>query len=157
MLEEAEEALVSDFKRWSAIILDAKCKYKKGDHDNAQRFLVHALSSITKICAEQKRVIPWFVLSGGSEEELNDLIIDNREEWDGEWTEKKFYSKATDRDLLFQCIPDKAKLSPEMQIRLVYYPDVFKAINRSGLDNKLANNMEDLLMPIHFLNDLQKI
>lgn len=39
--EEAEKALVSDFKRWSAIILDAKCKYKKGDHDNAQRFLVH--------------------------------------------------------------------------------------------------------------------
>ena len=71
----------------SAIILDAKCKYKKGDHDNAPRFLMHALSSITKICAEQKRVIPWFVLSGGSEEELNDLIIDNREEWDGDWTE----------------------------------------------------------------------
>ena len=72
--EEAEKALVSDFKRWSAIILDAKCKYKKGDHDNAQRFLVHVLSSITRICAEQKRVIPWFVLSGGSEEELNDLL-----------------------------------------------------------------------------------
>lgn len=36
--EEAEKALVSDFKRWSAIILDAKCKYKKDDHDNAQRF-----------------------------------------------------------------------------------------------------------------------
>ena len=33
--EEAEKALVSDFKRWSAIILDAKCKYKKDDHDNA--------------------------------------------------------------------------------------------------------------------------
>ena len=49
--EEAEKALVSDFKRWSAIILDAKCKYKKGDHDNAQRFLVHVLSSITRICA----------------------------------------------------------------------------------------------------------
>lgn len=150
--EEAEEALVSDFKRWSAIILDAKCKYKKGDHDNAQRFLVHALSSITKICAEQKRVIPWFVLSGGSEEELNDLIIDNREEWDGDWKEKKFYSKATDRDLLFHRIPYKAKLSPEMQIRLVYYPDVFKAIDRSGLDREVAIYMEELLLPIHARN-----
>lgn len=91
--EEAEKALVSDFKRWSAIILDAKCKYKKGDHDNAPRFLMHALSSITKICAEHKRVIPWYVLSGGSEEELNDLILEDREEWDGDWKEKKYYSK----------------------------------------------------------------
>lgn len=150
--EEAEKALVSDFKRWSAIILDAKCKYKKDDHDNAQRFLVHALSSITKICAEQKRVIPWFVLSGGSEEELNDLIIDNREEWDGDWKKKKFYSKATDRDKLFHSIPYKAKLSPEMQIRLIYYPDVFKAITRSGLDREVAIYVEELLLPIHARN-----
>lgn len=150
--EEAEKALVSDFKRWSAIILDAKCKYKKGDHDNAQRFLIHALSSITKICAEQKRVIPWFVLSGGSEEELNDLIIDSREEWDGDWKGKKYYSKATERDMLFHRIPYKAKLSPEMQIRLVYYPDVFKAIDMSGLDRDVAIYMEELLLPIHARN-----
>lgn len=150
--EEAEKALVSDFKRWSAIILDAKCKYKKGDHDNAQRFLVHALSSITKICAEQKRVIPWFVLSGGSEEELNDLIIDSREEWDSDWIEKKYYSKTTDRSILFHSISQKAKLSPEMQIRLIYYPDVFKAIDRSGLDSEVAIYMEELLLPIHARN-----
>lgn len=150
--EEVEKALVSDFKRWSAIILDAKCKYKKGDHDNAQRFLIHALSSITKICAEQKRIIPWFVLSGGSEEELNDLIIDSREEWDGDWKGKKYYSKATDRDMLFHRIPYKAKLSPEMQIRLVYYPDVFKAIDMSGLDRDVAIYMEELLLPIHARN-----
>lgn len=150
--EEAEKVLVSDIKRWSAIILDAKCKYKKGDHDNAQRFLTHALSSITKICTEQKRVIPWFVLSGGSEEELNDLIIDSREEWDGDWKEKKYYSKATDREMLFHRIPYKAKLLPEMQIRLVYYPDVFNAIDKSGLDRDVAIYMEELLLPIHDRN-----
>lgn len=69
---------------------------------------------------------------------------------------KKFYSKTTDRDMLFHRIPYKAKLSPEMQIRLIYYPDVFKAIDRSGLDCELANNMEELLMPIHALNDSGK-
>ena len=131
--EEAEKAFVSDFKRWSAIILDAKCKYKKEDHDNAPRFLIHALSSITKISAEHKRVIPWFILSGGSEEELNDLIIDSREEWDGDWKDKKYYSKTTDRDLLFHRIPYKAKLSPEMQLRLVYYTDVYEAIRRKDI------------------------
>ena len=150
--EEAENALVSDFKRWSAIILDAKCKYKKEDHDNASRFLVHALSSITKICTERKRIIPWFILSGGSEEELNDLILDNREEWDGDWSSKKYYSKTTDRDMLFHRIPYKARVSPEMQVRLVYYPDVFKAIRKSGLGDEVEIKMEELLLPIHKLN-----
>ena len=149
--EEAEDALVSDFKRWSAIILDAKCKYKKADHDNASRFLVHALSSITKICTERKRIIPWYILSGGSEEELNDLILDTREEWDGDWSAKKFYSKTTDRDMLFHRIPYKARVSPEMQIRLVYYPDVFKAIRRAELGDDMEIKMEKLLLPIHTL------
>lgn len=147
--EDAEHALVSDFKRWSAIILDAKCKYKRGDHDNAPRFLSHALSAITKICAECKRVIPWYVLSGGSEGELNDLIIDSREEWDGDWKDKKYYSKTTDKEFLFSRIRQDVKLSPEMQIRLIYYPDVFKAIRDIGADDELEVHMEDLLVPIH--------
>ena len=33
--KDAEEALTTDFSRWSAIILDASCKYKKGDQDKA--------------------------------------------------------------------------------------------------------------------------
>lgn len=150
--EEAEKAFASDFKRWSAIILDAKCKYKKEDHDNAPRFFIHALSSITKISAEHKRVIPWFILSGGSEEELNDLIIDSREEWDGDWKEKKYYSKTTDRDLLFHRIPYKAKLSPEMQLRLVYYPDVYEAIRRTDIGDEFEIYLEELLLPIHAQN-----
>lgn len=48
--EEAEKALLSDFKRWSAIVLDAKCKYKRDSHDNAAEFLSHAIYSIGIIC-----------------------------------------------------------------------------------------------------------
>lgn len=150
--EDAEKALISDFKRWAAIILDAKCKYKKDDHDNAPRFLMHALNAIGKICTERKRVIPWFVLSGGSEEELSDLILDDREAWDGDWKDKKFYSKTTDRDMLFHRIPYKASISPELQIRLVYYPDVFKAIEHAELGDDVEVWMEELLLPIHAQN-----
>lgn len=39
-----------------------------------------------------------------------------------------------------------------MQIRLIYYPDVFKAIDRSGLDSEVAIYMEELLLPIHARN-----
>ena len=98
--EEAEKALVSDFKRWAAIVLDAKCKYKHDSHDNAAVFLTQAIHAIDTICANHHRILPWYVLSGGSEEELNDLIIDSREEWDGDWKQKKYYSKTTDREIL---------------------------------------------------------
>lgn len=83
--QEAEKALESDFKRWSAIVLDAKCKYKKDSHDNATQFLMQALVSIARICAQHYCIIPWYILSGGSEEELSDLINDSREEWDSDW------------------------------------------------------------------------
>lgn len=147
--EDAEKALVSDFKRWSAIVLDAKCKYKHDSHDNAAIFLTQAIHAIDTICANHHRILPWYVLSGGSEEELNDLIIDSREEWDGDWNQKKYYSKTTDRNILFHRIPYHARISPEMQIRLVYYPDVFKAIQNAGLDVDVENYMEELLLPIH--------
>lgn len=150
--EEAEVALKSDFKRWSAIILDAKCKYKHDSHDNAAVFLTQAIHAIDTICIGQHRIIPWYVLSGGSEEELNDLIIDSREEWDGDWNQKKYYSKTTDRDILFHRIPYHARVSPEMQIRLVYYPDVFKAIRNANLDVDVEIYMEELLLPIHTHN-----
>lgn len=150
--EDAEKALVSDFKRWAAIVLDAKCKYKHDSHDNAAVFLTQAIHAIDTICANHHRILPWYVLSGGSEEELNDLIIDSREEWDGDWKQKKYYSKTTDRDMLFHRIPYHARVSPEMQIRLVYYPDVFKAIKNAELDDDLEIYMEDLLLPIHSIN-----
>lgn len=146
--EDAEKALCSDFKRWSAIVLDAKCKYKSNSHDNAAVFLTQAIHAIGTICAKHHRILPWYILSGGSEEELNDLIIDSREEWDGDW-KKKYYNKTTDRDLLFHRIPYHARVSLEMQIRLVYYADVFKAIRSAGLDDEVECHMEDLLLPIH--------
>ncbi len=147
--KDAEEALKKDFNRWSAIILDAKCKYKHDSHDNASTFLTQAFSSISEICIKNNRIIPWFVLSGGNEEDLNDLIIDKREEWDDDWNSKKYYSKTTDRKMLFHRIPYKVKRSPVMQIRVLRYPDVFKAIKNIGLDPDVENHMEDLLLPIH--------
>lgn len=149
--EEAEKHLCDDFDSWSAIILDAKCKFKKGDHDNASRFLSNVFSKIAKICTKHNWIIPWYVLSGGSEEDLNDLIIEEREKWDGDWP-KKYYSKATDREMLFRRICYHAKISPKIQIRNIHYSDVFEAIEIIGLDcdDSFSCLMEELLFPIHF-------
>lgn len=51
--EEAEAALESDYDRWQAIILDAKCQYKKGDADKADRFLMNVITRIGKIAARK--------------------------------------------------------------------------------------------------------
>ena len=52
--EEAEAALESDYDRWQAIILDAKCQYKKGDADKADRFLMNVITRIGKIAARKR-------------------------------------------------------------------------------------------------------
>lgn len=146
--EDAREALTKDFSQWVAIILDAKCKKSRDSHDNAVQFLGQALSDISRICTDRHRIVPWFVLSGGSEDEVNDSIIDDRLEWDSDWP-KKYYSKTVDRGILFHRILHKAKLSTELQVRLLRYRDVFKAIDRIGLDPDFEGYMLDLLEPLH--------
>lgn len=146
--EDAREALVENYSKWSAIILDAKCKKTRDSHDNAVQFLGQALSDIGKISEKHHRMMPWFVLSGGSEDEVNDSIIDDRLEWDSD-RPKKYYSKATERELLFHRIPYKASVSAEFDIRKLRYPDVFKAIDELHLDPEFEIHMLDLLMPIH--------
>ena len=65
--DDAKEALVRDFDRWSAIILDAKCKYHRDSKDNAIVFLREALDDISTICEKKGRMVPWYVLTGGDE------------------------------------------------------------------------------------------
>ena len=70
--DDAKSALESDFDSWSAIILDAKCKYHRDSADNAVEFLREALDDISTICEKKGRIIPWYVLTGGSETEVSE-------------------------------------------------------------------------------------
>lgn len=154
--DDAKVALKREYDRWSAIILDAKCKYHQNSADNATKFLGEALNSISKMASEQKRVIPWYILTGGDESEVSDSIIDDRLEWDGDWTaakHKNYYSKATDRDELYRRIRYHASISPRLQIQKMYR-NVFGAIEECKIDNEANNALEDLLVPIHFQNEI---
>lgn len=75
--DEAKAALENDFDRWSAIILDAKCKYHRDSEDNAVVFLREALKDIAIICEKRGRVIPWYILTGGDTTEVSDSINDD--------------------------------------------------------------------------------
>lgn len=148
--EDAYAELQRNYNAYDAIILDAKCKESKNAQDNANRFLSESLSTLSRLSVGKTKFLPWYILSGGAEEEINDLIINDRLRWDRDWTEKtnkKYYSKLTDRESLFKRIKSHCgPLSEKIQIKKEYSV-VFDAIERLGL----GENFSELL-----LNDLLK-
>lgn len=154
--DDAKMALEKEFDRWSAIVLDAKCKFHRDSADNAVVFLREALTDISVISEKRHRVIPWYILSGGAEHEITDSINEKRLEWDSDWTDsmhKSYYSKNTDCEMLYQRIKTHAKKSPRLQIHEMYR-DVYMAIEKCELSDESYNRMEELLLPIHFLNEV---
>ena len=155
--DDAKAALENEFDRWSAIILDAKCKYHKDSEDNAVVFLREALKDISVTCKEKGRVIPWYVLTGGDTSEVSDSINDERMKWDSDWTKgenKKYYSKNVDNESLYRRIRYHAQKSPRIQIQEMYR-NVFDAIEKCSIDDEGYNALEDLLVPIHFPDQIE--
>ena len=153
--DDAKEALENDYDRWSAIILDAKCKYHRDSTDNAVVFLREALKDISKM-AQNRSIIPWYVLTGGDTNEVSDSINDERDEWDKDWTvsqNKKYYSKNTDTEMLYRRIREHARISPRLQIQKMYR-NVFESIEEIKIDDKAYTALEDLLVPIHFPGEI---
>ncbi len=155
--DEAKVALENDYDKWSAIILDAKCKFHHNSKDNPVIFLREALKDISVIAEKKHRVIPWFVLSGGAETEITDSINEERLKWDEDWTKSKnktYYSKIEDRKDLFQRIRAINYKSHRLQIQ-EKYRNVFEAITECNINTIGYNALEDLLIPIHFPNDIE--
>ena len=94
--DDAKVALETEYDRWSAIILDAKCKQHRDSADNAVRFLAEALKDISVLSEKNGHVIPWYVLTGGDESEVSDSINDERMQWDKDWTD------STNKKVLFK-------------------------------------------------------
>lgn len=161
--EDAEAALEADYDRWQAIILDAKCQYKKGDADKADRFLSNVFSKIGIIAARKNQKIPWYVLSGQGEDDIRDLIPEINE-WDESWfklTNRRFYSKngkvkygneeRYERQILFERIRTQVlHYNEELQIESNLYTDVFKVIDKLGLADNVGYHLMPLLVPVHF-------
>ena len=150
--DDAKMALENEYDRWSAIILDAKCKFHKDSADNAVVCLRKAVKDSSVTAKEKHRTIPWYVLSGGDIGEISDSINEDRLNWDDDWTKSKnktFYSKNTDREDLFHRINIHANKSPRLQIQEMYH-NVFDVIEECGIGDNAYNALEDLLIPIHF-------
>lgn len=161
--EDAEEELERNYDRWDAIILDAKCKYRKDDADKANRFLSNVFPKIMVLAARKNRTIPWYVLSGQGEDDIRDLLPETNE-WDEDWiriVNRRFYSKngivklggkeTHERHALFNRIKAQVTLyRHEMQVEYNLYPDVFTALDHLNLAGEVGYYLMPLLEPIHF-------
>lgn len=151
--DDAEDLLDTDFDRWDAIILDAKCKHHKDSNPKADKFLTEAINAITRLCAQKGRLIPWYILSAGGAEvgPIENSIPDERKKWDGDWDESKgrnFYLKTEDREMLYRRIYyHVTQMSQKTQLRTLFYRDVFNALPDCQLDDKFEVYLEDLLLP----------
>ena len=148
--DDAKAALESDFVKWSAVILDAKCKYHRDSNDNAIEFLREALDDISTICEKKGRIIPWYVLTGGSETEVSDSINDKRLKWDSDWTDnqhKKYYSKNVDNEALYERIKAHAQKSSRIQIQEIYR-DIYEQLLKFNAD--VCEDILTILEAIHF-------
>lgn len=161
--EEAEKEIENNYEYWDAIILDAKCKYKKDDADKATRFLSNVFPKIEKVASRKNRTIPWYVLSGQGEDDIRDLIPDTNE-WDNDWVKlsnRRFYSKngiievgsekKQERHILFERIRMHVlNLNPQLRIEYDLYPDVFFALDVLALSGEVGYHLMHLLLPIHY-------
>ena len=148
--DDAKAKLEGDYNRWAAIILDAKCKQHRDSVDNAVRFLGEALKDIASLSKEKKRIIPWYVLTGGAESEVSDSITDDRMKWDADWTDsskKKYYSKDTDTEALYSRIKDHANKSPRIQIQEMYRKNYEQLLL---LNKDVCEDILTILEAIHF-------
>lgn len=144
---DANIALASNYNRWDAIILDAKCKHYPDSEDDAVVFLAEAQSAISRLAEKNKRIIPWYIFSGGDENEISRSILEKREQWDADWP-KKYYSKATDKDKLLDNILNQVK-SRTRYVVLAKYKDVFDAVDYCKFDKEVKEIfLERLLIPL---------
>ena len=148
--DDAKVELEDKFDQWSAIILDAKCKYHRDSEDNAVVFLREALDDISTICEKKGRVIPWYVLTGGDKTDVSDSINDKRLKWDKEWTDrekKKYYSKDTDRESLYGRIKSHCQKSYRLQIVEMYH-ETNEQLLRLNID--VCEDILTILEAMHF-------
>lgn len=145
--DEAESHLKGfQFEQWTAIILDCYCTmFPNGPED--RKFLKKVLERLSLL--SQGRLLPWYVLSRGTDQDFL-TIIDNqlseqRELWDEDWN-KIYYSKTPeDYHILFERI---LKMAPNLDNYKVRhrFKEVFNFIGIEELF--ISNQVEAIMFPV---------
>lgn len=149
--EDAKSALLSNIKGWGAIILDPKCKLGKGDSPNPYKFLPQVFCDITSISAKYGSIIPWYVFTEIDPSRFEDLIVNDRNDFDSEW-ERPYYSTKEDADNLFNRIKMQVSSKDRYNIRNGVHKELFdkmSALTVCGLTQDDISTMEDILISLY--------
>lgn len=159
--EEAEIELKKNFKFYSAIILDANCKYGKNDNKTDEYFIPSVISSLSGIFGEKRQTKPWYILSAGTMSKFDDVIqIAQRDHaaHQEEWGNMVYLKDAIDNspnsiDAMFTSIIKVANAQNE-NIVAFNFQDVFKYLGEGKLICKEARAiMMDMLCAFYFPAD----
>lgn len=111
--EEAEKKLRINFNEYSAIILDAQCKFKKDDKVASKLFLGHASVRLSRIFGEKHKFIPWYVLSAGTMDDFSVVLelinTEERQSFNSLWGNLK-YIKAAEFEIEGKKVPQEEVL-----------------------------------------------
>lgn len=156
--EDAKSALLSNIKGWGAIILDPNCKLGKGDRPNPYKFLPQVFCDITSISTKIGSVVPWYVFMEKEQSKIEDLIINDRKDFDSEW-ERPFYSTREDADILFNRIKMQVSCIDRYNVRNGVHKDLFdkmSALTVHGLIQDDISTMEDVLISLYENKDSKR-
>ncbi len=143
--EEAKEKLLINFNEYSAIILDAQCRIKKSSGAPSHLFLGEVSDSLSRICGEKRKYIPWYVLSAGTMEKFDVILelINNeeRQSFNEQWgpllynkTDKRivYGREMDDVDVLFDNI-NRVASNIGINTVLFRHADVFKYLGEGKI------------------------
>lgn len=135
---------------FSAMILDAHCKYDEHTDPEDQDFVQNAFGE-----AREKK-IPFYVFSAGVEKAKSLQTFRYRDgevmkDWEDQ-TGRKFYKKENEEEeLALKTAIIKTHIGKkDWQIKNTYYPEVFHAIREMGEEQNVEKNLVSLLLPINF-------
>jgi cold shock CspA family protein len=135
--EEGLDFLEKNIKRFDGIILDAKFFKSKSQEEGTEDYkgLWEALKKIEVL--KEKKHLPYFILSGQSEIEKNDIIQQDL---------SKLYKKSNPQDIdrLFKDIKEAADQLPDLQLKHKYQR-VLEVYDKKYLDDKSYFLVFDLL------------
>lgn len=149
--EDAFNALSSNIKGWSAIILNPKCKLGKGDRPKPQKFLPQVFCDITSICVKFDVMIPWYIFTNLNPSVFEDLVVKDRLKYDAEW-ERPFYSMDEDAEYLFNRVKMQTTSIDRTKIREGVHKSLFdklSALTSFGFVREDVSTMEDILISLY--------
>lgn len=149
--EDAFNALNSNIKGWSAIILNPNCKLGKGDRPKPQKFLPQVFCDITSICVKFDVMIPWYIFSNLNPSVFEDLVVKDRLKYDAEW-ERPYYSMDEDAEYLFNRIKMQTTSIDRTKIREGVHKSLFDKLSMLttfGFAREDISTMEDILISLY--------